>query len=286
VNVTNLSAQELEKVKKIELDILKATVKILSSHGIPYYLSFGTLIGAIRHKGFIPWDDDIDISLFRNDYEKARVILQEELPVEYIFCDRFSEKEYPYNFGKVRLKNSAFVHGGDSHLDINHGIYIDIFPLDDCPATMQDTISLFDKIKSLRKRSDLSMMSYRKYGRLRPLWQIPLILAAHLIVNPTKTRDEIDMLCKSGKSNSEYVCCYLTPYGATKNIFRRDWFGKGREVRFEDCSFLAPEKFHEYLTHIYGDYMALPPVEKRVSHHDVIYTSTDSAYHLANKSHG
>lgn len=281
MNGTNLSAKELEKIKKIELDILKITVKILSNHGIPYYLSFGTLIGAIRHKGFIPWDDDIDISLFRNDYEKARIILQKELPDGYIFCDRFTEKEYPYNFGKVRLKNSAFVHGGDSHLDISHGIYIDIFPLDDCHTTIKETVSLFNKIKNLRKRSDLSSMSYRKYGRLRPLWQIPLIFAAHLIVNATKTRNDIDRLCKSGNINSDHVCCYLTPYGAEKNIFRRDWFGKGQEVKFEDSSFLAPEKFHEYLTHIYGDYMALPPIEKRVSHHDVIYTSTDSTYHPA-----
>lgn len=75
---------DLEKIKQIELDILKVTVKILDKHNLRYYISYGTCIGAIRHNGFIPWDDDIDISLFREDYELARDILNKELPKEYI----------------------------------------------------------------------------------------------------------------------------------------------------------------------------------------------------------
>ncbi|MDE7154153.1 MAG: LicD family protein [Muribaculaceae bacterium] len=269
---------ELDKIKQVELDILKTTVAILDRHDIPYFISYGTCIGAIRHNGFIPWDDDIDISLFRKDYENARVILQKELPEHYIYCDRFTEEEFPYNFGKVRRKNTAFVHGGDAHLNISHGIYIDIFPLDDCYDSLADNERLINKIKRLRMLVDLKRMSYKKYGRLRPIWHLPLIFFAHAFVNCKSVQDKIDKLCKSVEAPSGKVCSFLTPYG-TKDIYDKSWFGSGKKVLFEDDNFFVPENVEAYLTHIYGDYMQLPPVEKRVSHHDVVYSSTESEYH-------
>lgn len=269
---------DLEKIKQIELDILKVTVKILDKHNLRYYISYGTCIGAIRHNGFIPWDDDIDISLFREDYELARDILNKELPKEYIYCDRFTEKEYPYNFAKVRLKKSAFVHGGDAHLNISHGIYIDLFPLDYCEKTFEATENKIKTLKRLRQKLDLSRMSYKKYGKLRPMWQLPLIFYGHVFVNSMKIQNQIDKICKSGDSTSKYICSFLTPY-STKDIYDKEWFGAGKEVAFEDCKFIVPENYDAYLRHIYGDYMQLPPIEKRVSHHDIIFSSTDTEYH-------
>jgi len=268
---------ELDKIKKIELDILKATVEILNRHNMPYYLAYGSCIGAVRHHGFIPWDDDIDIVLFRKDYEKARIILQKELPQEYIYCDHTIENDYPYNFGKVRLKKSAFVQASLAHLHINHGIYIDIFPLDNCYDTYSKTKRILNKIRFLRSINDISIVSYKKYDKLRPLWQLPLIFLTSLFVNSNKLRNKIDKLCKSGKDNSEYVCSYLTPYGS-KDIYKRCWFGIGKKIQFEDCVFMCPENTDAYLSHIYGDYMQLPPEEKRVPHHDIIYSSLDTEY--------
>lgn len=272
---------DLKKIKQIELDILKVTVRILEENDIRYFISYGTCIGAIRHQGFIPWDDDIDISLFRDDYERARDILRNKLPKEYIYCDRFTEEEYPYNFAKVRLKRSAFVHGGDAHLNISHGIYIDLFPLDKCEKTLKATERKIKAIKRLRQKTDLSRMSYKKYGKLRPLWQLPLIFYGHMFLNSRKIQNRIDEICKSGNPESEYIGSFLTPYG-NKDIYKKEWFGSGKKVFFEDNVFLVPDNYDEYLRHIYGDYMQLPPAEKRISHHDVIFSSIDTEYHPSN----
>ena len=120
-------------------------------------------------------------------------------------------------------------------------------------------------------------MSYIKYGRFRPIWQLPLILYGHLFVNSRKIQDRIDKICITGNPGSKHICSFLTSYGL-KDIYDKEWFGSDKEVSFEDSTFLVPENYDAYQRHIYGDYMQLPPVEKRVSHHDAIYSNTDSEY--------
>ena len=267
-------------LQSIQLDILSVTIETLQKHGINVYLIGGSCIGAVRHGGMIPWDDDIDIGLFRDDYENACEILRNELPEGYTWCDHLTEKEYPYNFGKVRKDNTAFVHGGDAHLNIHHGIYIDVFPLDKVPADLNEFKSILRKVTGLRRKVDLKCMSYKKHGKLRPIWQLPIIAAAHLLVNKQKVQSKLDALIKAFADikDTQYICNYFGVYGEREKI-KSEWFGEGMEIMFESVSAIIPSDYDSYLTHVYGDYMKLPPEEKRVSHHDGVFISTTESYH-------
>ncbi|MBR3593576.1 MAG: LicD family protein [Clostridia bacterium] len=256
------------------LDILKVTNETLVKHGIKPFLIAGSCIGAVRHGGIIPWDDDIDIGLFREDYEKAREILINELPDGYVYCDERTEKDYPYSFGKVRKKGTAFVHGGDMHLDIHQGIYMDVFPFDPIPDSREEFLPVYKKCVALKKRVDLKCMSYKKHGRLRPLPQLPLIFLGHLFINKKRTEKKLHALITkhSSRKDTKYLFNFLSIYGEKERI-EREWFAEVREVDFDGVTAYIPEGYDPYLTFLYGDYMTPPPEDKRVSHHDVVFMS-------------
>ena len=265
-------------LQRVEVEILSVVCKTLGQHGIVPFLVAGNCLGMVRHGGFIPWDDDIDIGLLRADYEKARKILIEELPEGYRYCDRYTDKEYPYNFAKVKKNNTAFVHGGDAHLDIHHGIYIDIFPYDSAVEDTEEFRKTYKKAKSLRRKIDFKCMSYKKYGKLRPLVQLPIIMLYHLFVNKDVVQNQLDeLVSKNVEGNNKYICNYFGLYGE-KERYKAEVFGEGKPVTFEGIDCLIPIDYDTYLTQTYGDYMKLPPEEKRVSHHDAIYISLTREY--------
>lgn len=266
---------ELTKLQNILLDILKVTNGTLEKHGIKPMLVGGSCIGAVRHGGIIPWDDDIDIALFREDYEKAREILINELPEGYTYCDERTEKDYPYSFGKVRKDGTAFVNGGDSHLDIHQGIYLDIFP---CDALLDGESSFnaqYKRCLRLKQKVDLKCMSYRKNGKLRPVSQLPLIFLGHLLVNKRKTQQKLhkemtryNAACPSSK----YAIAFGGNWGKRERI-EREWYAELCEVDFNGVRAYIPAGYDAYLTSLYGDYMTPPPEDKRISHHDAIFIS-------------
>ncbi len=270
---------DLQILQNTLLDILKVTVDTLDKHGIKPFLVAGSCIGAVRHGGIIPWDDDIDIGLFREDYEKAREILIRELPEGYIYCDERTEKDYPYNFGKVRKKGTAFVHGGDSHLDMHQGIYMDVFPFDAIPESRDDFLPVFKKSQTYRKMIDLKSMSYKKDGKLRPITQLPIIFLGHLLVNKKKTQKKLNALITryNEDKDSKYLFSFLSVYGEKERI-EREWFASLREVDFGGVRAYIPEGYDPYLSFLYGDYMTPPPEDKRISHHDAIFISFSEEY--------
>ena len=120
----------MNKLQEIELSILKECIKIFKEHNINYYVIGGTLLGAVRHKGFIPWDDDIDLGLPRKDYEKFIKIAQLELPEPLVLQHFTNEKKSVFSFAKVRNKKTIMKQYNIKDFKINHGVYIDIFPID------------------------------------------------------------------------------------------------------------------------------------------------------------
>ena len=270
---------ELREIQGIELDILEKVTNILDANGLKWYLIGGSCLGAVRHNGFIPWDDDIDIGLFRDDYNKARKVLKKYLPDDYLFCDRTTESEYPYNFAKVRKRNTAYVQDGYSHLNIHLGIYIDIFPFDFAPDNKSSLKKQMLKLKILRYMNDLSFMSYKKNNHLRPFWEIPIIALAHLFINKKMVYIAIENTIQKFNmtASKKYVCNYLGFWG-DREVANFKWFQKVRSVQFENKRCNIPFEYDKYLRKVYGDYMRLPPIEQRVPKHDAIFISLDKEY--------
>jgi len=269
---------DIKRIQSVELEILKITVDILEKNNIRSFLVGGTCLGAIRHNGFIPWDDDIDIGLFREDYEKARIVLMRDLPKEYLYIDNRTNPENPYNFGKVKKRGTAFVQAGDEHLNIHHGIYIDLFPFDDCADTIDKCINEMKTIKRYRLAADIANMNYYKGDVPRKFAQRCLIFLGHLLLDKRRIQNKIDKLCmRHLGQHSELVCSFLGQY-STKDIFDRSVFGEGTFVEFENSFFRVPVKYDEYLSRVYGDYRKLPPLDKRVAPHDILFLDFDSEY--------
>lgn len=129
-----LSDQTIEKLKDIELDILKCFISICEKNNLRYFLIGGTLLGSVRHKGFIPWDDDIDVGMPRKDYELFIERARHHLP-DYYFVQTFStDPSYPNNFMKIRDSRTTFLETAVKHLRMNHGVFIDVFLLDEYPS--------------------------------------------------------------------------------------------------------------------------------------------------------
>src|SRR5699024_7471673 len=125
------TGDEIKEVQKDQLDILIEFDRICKKNNIKYQLFAGTLLGAIRHKGFIPWDDDIDVCMLREDYEKFLNICNKDMKNEYFLQTYNSDTNYIMQFAKLRKNNTIFLERVTANCDIHHGVYIDIFPLDD-----------------------------------------------------------------------------------------------------------------------------------------------------------
>ncbi|MBR1762696.1 MAG: LicD family protein [Eubacterium sp.] len=254
---------DFDKLKVVELNILKEIVRICEKHGIKYYLAYGTLIGAIRHKGFIPWDDDIDIWMFREDYEKFAKIAPKELGEEFFYQDWKTEKEYPYNFAKVRMNGTEFKENLTNNMKMHQGIWVDIFPLDKEreDITDKEILKFHERAKRIRTIIELPLLLkvkdktiYRIIGKL-----LYLLVPYNYLHNKL-----LKMETEFNKTDSDI---YSFKMDEVVNRFNSGDFGDGIMAEFEGEMFRIPKNYDKVLRIEYGDYMQLPPVEKRVTNH-------------------
>lgn len=233
---------ELRKLQEKEIQILDEIDRICKKYNIQYYLMWGTLLGAVRHKGFIPWDDDIDIAMDRKEYKKFLKIAPKELKEEYFLQTSFTDKWHPMFFAKVRLNNTAFYAQSDRNIKKHHGIFVDIFPMD-CRSSKK---SLKNKIGEKISTHIFQRIERKKVTCFRGLKILSTTFLAYF-------RD----LFLKGKGD-KYICdgCLLD----------KQLFLKSENIVFEGKEYLAPHKAHEVLQTIYGDYMQLPPENERIAH--------------------
>lgn len=259
-----INKERLRELQLIELDILKDVDRICKENGITYYLGEGSLLGAIRHQGFIPWDDDLDIIMPRADYEKFLSIVNEKLCDVYVCLNERTDPTYYLPFTKiVSLENHGFVNKLDKFGEKYNGPFIDIFPLDYYNTT---------NAKKVERK-------YRKIRRIRD----ELLLKAKYIKPNTKKRKLYNLISKyttneklheklyrevtACDSNSEYLCNFASSYHPSRQIVSKEIYGEPKFVPFEDGLFPVPSDAHALLSAVYGDYMKLPPIRKRKSRH-------------------
>lgn len=260
---------QFEEMKKIELNILIYFTEVCEENNLRYYLGGGTLLGAVRHKGFIPWDDDIDVMMPRPDFQK---LLSLSINNENYNIIKPGAEGYYYNFAKLVDTRTILEEKGIKRID-GLGVYIDIFPLDGMPETPDARKKRFKELNSIRKRINNTCLLKPKFHR-NPF----AYLNACRIYNSNKNIDlsslqkkYLDSALKNSFDDSEFVFAAGGAYGA-RDIFPGKWFEKEIELQFENLSVKAFNGYDFYLTQLYGDYMTLPPEDKRVTpHHTIVY---------------
>ena len=262
------TSQQLQKMKELERSMLSVFVEACREMGLRYYLVGGTLLGAVRHEGFIPWDDDIDVAMPREDYEIFLREGQRHLP-EHLFLQCLdTEPAYYANFAKIRDKRTTFVEYSIRKFPICHGVFIDIFPLDCYPDDPRK-----------QKKMDVRQTMFKRRTRaaveipLRARHKFPVEMALRAVSFMTvlrwpsfrkslEAREKLHTSVKTGEKWANYCGAW-----GKKEIMPASWYGAGTELTFEGLTVMGPEHWDLWLTQVYGDYMQLPPVEKRVAHH-------------------
>lgn len=260
------TAEQLQELKHIEKEMLRCFAELCQKLNLRYYLLGGTLLGAVRHQGFIPWDDDIDVGMPRADYEvfleKGPALMPEHLFIQSVQSD----PEYLMCFAKIRNSNTTFLETSVNHRNINHGVFIDVFPLDYYPERVKAQ-SAFE-----RKKQQYNARISMAFNLPKPPIKTRIKLMVIKWMNPSlrKAIQKRERLYRS-VANSSLVANLGGAWGK-KEIVPFDWYGEGTELVFEGLQVSVPAQYQKWLTQVYGDYMKLPPEEKRVSHHytDVI----------------
>ncbi|MBQ9782572.1 MAG: LicD family protein [Clostridia bacterium] len=259
----------VEQFRPIMLNILSEIDEICRNNGINYSLCGGSLLGAIRHKGFIPWDDDIDIFMPRPDYEKFLSYCQNNKTNFGLLCSDTNEK-YGYLFAKAYDTSTVIKEDLTLSKNFEIGVYVDVFPIDGLADTYEQAIKVFNKTKF--KRELLVARNWDKFERskTRAWYYEPIRFGFFLISRLSSKKKLVSKIQKVYKKidfyNVEYVGTICGSY-RNKEIMKREIYEGYIDVEFEGKTFKAIKNYDSYLSGIYGDYMKLPPKEKQVSHH-------------------
>lgn len=243
---------DLRKFQLRMLEILKVVDKICRKHNIPYWLSCGTLLGAVRHKGFIPWDDDMDIEVKKEDYKRLLKVLMEELPEEYVVHNFKTDKAFFFQFTKVRDLNSSMKE--DKNVDIDYkykGAFIDIFPMEYVSAT---AAALSNKVFMFT----FKIMNFLRLKKVKGRSFIIYLLHIFVLI--------ITFICRvlSLKSRNKFFSSLCLDFSYK---IEEDELYPLQEIKFENYNFLAPNKIDVYLKSYFGDnYMVLPEEKNRIWH--------------------
>lgn len=254
--------EKYRKIQLIQLEMLKEVDRICKKHNLQYYLSGGTLLGAVRHGGFIPWDDDLDIFLVRKDYDKLAQVMDKELDKRMFYQDWHKEKGYPYNFAKIRMNKTKFVQSELMQCDMHHGIYIDIFPLDNAPNDKSACLSHLKKVQRLKTLLAVSYMSFKKGGKYRSVLQCILIALVKTFFSQQQIHKKVEKeVLKYNFVECDNYAAKMSRF-ALKEVYPKSWFEKIEYVDFEGLKCPAPSEMDAMLTMLYGDYMTPPPSDE------------------------
>ncbi|MDT8903879.1 LicD family protein [Anaeroselena agilis] len=250
----------LRQAQLVMLRMLRILDHICRKHGIPYWLESGTLLGAVRHGGFIPWDDDADIAMLRADFERFRKIAAEELPEDLFFQTAETDADYRDVLPRIRDRNSIFVEKDKGYVPHYRGIYLDIFPYDSYPhRAILEMLTLRHRLRQFRRRFPKGSVSRALYMSGLFTVGLPLILPLYAAEWSAKRfRDRF-----FNRPGQDLLSFGVEFYYKVPRV-RKDIFPL-REVSFEGYKFFAPNRPDTYLLKKYGD-LAVPPEGQRKTH--------------------
>lgn len=266
-NAVDPDHRELHGLQVAELTILREFVRVCEAHNLRYYLAYGTLLGAVRHHGFIPWDDDIDVTMPRDDYNRLGEICTTDLRPRFRWQSYVTDRNYPHWFGKVIRTDTVFRQALTEHLPYDQAVYIDVFPLDGLANRSWEALvqRVLFRICRLRLGVDvkrtpvkrLLVQGVRVFPRRFVIWLIEAMSRRYPL------------------ATSKRWVCVGGPYGYRRQSFMREWFGSGTAQNFQDLTVVGPAACDDYLAHLYGDYMTPPPPSQRMTDHLVTELQLD-----------
>ena len=263
----------LDDLREIEVRLLNNIVDFCNEKSIIYFLSNGTLLGGVKYGGFIPWDDDVDILLPREEYQKLISLYEDQ---DYLLMANEKNRSYLYPFAKLCDTSTILVENGmDNGVDL--GVNIDIFPLDYVGSDYKKAVRLvmrnhlLSQLLLLRKKKIKTVLSENRYSCLKKL-KLILSYFASRFMSPQFYIDKINKNSLMNKKNvsSEYVASAVWPVYGKKEVLPRYYFEDFSKVEFEGEKYSAPIGFDEYLNCLYGDYHQDPPKDKQVTHHHFV----------------
>lgn len=261
--------EQADKLHKCLLLIADEIKRICDKNSIKYFLIGGSLLGAVRHKGFIPWDDDLDIGMMRTDYQRFVEVCKSDLGDQFILCTLQTEKNYAYGFAKIRLKGTALIETSTPQ-NTEIGIFVDVFPIDKMPKSKvsQKVQFLSSKIfaRALFKKYEYKVDESRHNYFVRFLYGIMSYLPKSFLIKMIER-------CNTRYNKAKSFECYInlhSSYKYGKEIFPINSLDSGFVGKqFEGRIYTIPKNAETILTSLYGDFMKLPPKEKQVFRHSL-----------------
>jgi len=264
----NIDQETTARLREVMLEILDEFVRICEENNLVYFLTAGTLIGAVRHKGFIPWDDDIDVGMPRNDYNKFISLLQKDTGTNYSV--HFMKYAPFYRYVKLCKKGTVLAETGVSNPKDYFGINIDIWPFDNTiPAFVPlqlKIITTSKKIYRLKTKNDIPKIKIKRFISNLFCSLLPLNFCRALLESSYSLFN---------KFNTGYITFLCGYYGNKKETHKYSTIYPLAKVCFENKEYYAPGKWDVFLSELYGDYMKLPPIEQQIGHDNRLFIKFD-----------
>ncbi len=258
-----MSEIELKKLQMIQLEMLCEVDRICRKCNIRYNIIAGTLLGAVRHQGFIPWDDDADIALLRTEYERFREACKTELNQEkFYFQDHTNTEGYRWGYGKLRRKNTLFLRKYQESMPYEQGVFIDVFPLDNVPNSRNARTWMNIRCFILRKLMWAPVGVKAATNMLqRSTYKVLSMIPPKFIY---KKYSKLVEQCR--RIDSQWVRILTFPTPNKEYGYLKQWYEDSEEIMFEGVLFKGISDYHEYLSFKFGDYLQLPEEKDRKVH--------------------